>query len=103
MDPDIFPNPESYDPDRWLRAKEQGFRLERYFVSFSKGSRMCVGINLAYMELYMVVAMVMSRFEMENFETGVDDVRIARDFFVGVPKDGSNGVRAMVIGKKDTW
>jgi cytochrome P450 len=45
MDPDIFPDPESFDPDRWLRAAKDGFRLDRYLVSFSKGSRMCVGIK----------------------------------------------------------
>ena len=41
----IFPNPEEYDPDRWIRAAQEGFRLDRYFVSFGKGSRMCVGIK----------------------------------------------------------
>jgi cytochrome P450 len=45
MDSNVFPDPESFDPDRWLRAAEQGFRLDRYLVSFSKGSRMCVGIK----------------------------------------------------------
>src|SRR3954447_9716221 len=45
MDSTIFPNPESYDPDRWIRAAQEGVRLDRYFVSFSKGSRMCVGIK----------------------------------------------------------
>jgi hypothetical protein len=45
MDSAIFPNPESYDPDRWIRAAQEGVRLDRYFVSFSKGSRMCVGIK----------------------------------------------------------
>jgi cytochrome P450 len=45
MDSNIFPDPESFDPDRWLRAAEQRFRLDRYLVSFSKGSRMCVGIK----------------------------------------------------------
>ena len=45
MDDKIFPNPEAFDPDRWIRAAEEGFRLDRYFVSFSKGSRMCVGMK----------------------------------------------------------
>jgi Cytochrome P450 len=45
MDSTIFPNPESYDPDRWIRAAQEGLRLDRYLVSFSKGSRMCVGIK----------------------------------------------------------
>lgn len=45
MDPTIFPNPHEFVPSRWLDAKESGFRLDRYLVSFSKGSRQCVGIK----------------------------------------------------------
>ncbi|EXJ83291.1 hypothetical protein A1O1_06910 [Capronia coronata CBS 617.96] len=98
MDRAIFPNPEQYDPDRWLRAAKEGFRLDRYLVSFSKGSRMCVGINLAYAELYLTLAIIMSRFDMENFETSAEnDIRIDRDLFVGVPKEGSKGVRAKIV------
>ena len=45
MDEAIFPDPEAYNPDRWIRAAKEGVRLDRYLVSFSKGSRMCVGIK----------------------------------------------------------
>jgi cytochrome P450 len=41
MDPEIFPEPETFNPDRWM----QGERLDRYLTSFSKGSRGCVGIK----------------------------------------------------------
>ncbi|KAL6240925.1 hypothetical protein RBB50_012184 [Rhinocladiella similis] len=99
MDSTIFPNPETYDPDRWLRAAEEGFRLDRYFVSFSKGSRMCVGINLAYAELYLTLAHVVSRFEIDNIDTTAErDIQISRDLFVGVPRADSKGVRAKVVG-----
>ncbi|KAJ4505583.1 hypothetical protein HRR83_008582 [Exophiala dermatitidis] len=100
MDKTIFPNPAEYDPGRWLRAAEAGIRLDRYLVSFTKGSRMCVGINLAYAELYLTVAMIMSRFEMENYETSYEtDIRIDRDFFVGVPSPESKGVRAKIVAQ----
>lgn len=41
----------------------------------------------------------MRRFDFENYETGVDDVRIAYDYFVGVPKLDSKGVRAVVTAE----
>jgi cytochrome P450 len=40
----IFPNPDTFDPERWLDA-DTAKRLERYLVAFSKGSRQCVGIQ----------------------------------------------------------
>ena len=45
MDPEIFPDPESFKPERWIRASEQGQNLTRFLVSFSKGSRNCLGIK----------------------------------------------------------
>jgi hypothetical protein len=55
--------------------------------------------SLAYAELYLTLGAILPRFELENYETTFDDVTIHRDFFVGVPKDGSKGVRAIVTGK----
>jgi cytochrome P450 len=45
MDPKIFPNPEMFRPERWIEAAEKAQNLGRYIVSFSKGSRQCVGIK----------------------------------------------------------
>lgn len=45
MDPEIFPDPHAFDPERWMRAAAKGQRLDRYLVNFSKGSRMCLGLK----------------------------------------------------------
>lgn len=45
MNPDFFPEPESFEPERWLRAAERGEKLHRYLLSFSAGSRQCVGMK----------------------------------------------------------
>jgi cytochrome P450 len=42
----IFPQADEFIPDRWL--KKDGTRrteLERYLLSFSKGTRQCVGMK----------------------------------------------------------
>ncbi|RDA90222.1 hypothetical protein CP533_1074 [Ophiocordyceps camponoti-saundersi (nom. inval.)] len=41
-DPAIFPDPFTFDPDRWARG---GPSLNKFLVNFSKGSRQCVGIE----------------------------------------------------------
>ncbi|KAL9080165.1 MAG: hypothetical protein Q9157_001010 [Trypethelium eluteriae] len=43
--PEIFPNPTTFDPWRWIRAAEQGQHLESQLALFSKGSRACLGIK----------------------------------------------------------
>jgi cytochrome P450 len=38
----IFPDPTSFKPERWIQ-KEQTFNLDRYYVPFGRGHRMCIG------------------------------------------------------------
>ena len=45
MDPVLFPEPETFDPERWVRAAEKGEHLSRFIVAFTKGSRQCLGIK----------------------------------------------------------
>lgn len=43
---DIFPEPLQFLPGRWLDEKGQmGRILEQYLLSFSKGSRQCLGMQ----------------------------------------------------------
>ena len=39
----IFPDPLTFDPERWLQG-EKSRQLEKYLVTFSKGSRQCLAI-----------------------------------------------------------
>ena len=41
---DYFPDSFKFDPDRWADA-ENAKRMEKAYVPFSKGSRMCIGIK----------------------------------------------------------
>ena len=45
MDPEVFPDPESFDPERWIRANEQGQNLNKFIVAFTRGSRICLGMK----------------------------------------------------------
>lgn len=110
QDPSIFPSPHSFHPERWIEDP----RLDRFLVSFSKGSRQCLGINLAYAEMYLCLFAIFSRFGsggrggvsmpddegvLELFETGPRDVEICGDGFVPLVAEGSQGVRIKVRGR----
>lgn len=47
QNPDIFPDPLTFVPERWINDKDRKAedRLDRYLLSFSKGSRQCLGIK----------------------------------------------------------
>lgn len=45
-EPDVFPNPHAFLPERWTDANEQQrIRMERHFVPYSKGARQCAGLK----------------------------------------------------------
>ncbi|KAK2747805.1 hypothetical protein FQN57_001835 [Myotisia sp. PD_48] len=58
---DLFPDSEKFSPSRWL-DRESSNHLEHYLVAFGKGSRQCVGMQLAYCELYVTLARVFRHF-----------------------------------------
>ncbi|KAF2202754.1 cytochrome P450 [Delitschia confertaspora ATCC 74209] len=95
LDPSIFPSPLTFDPSRWLPSNPDLPRLNRFFVPFSRGSRMCIGLNLAYAELYLAAGCVFRRFDVEVWDTEWErDLEVVSDFFVGEPRKGSRGIRA---------
>ncbi|KAH8651124.1 cytochrome P450 [Xylariales sp. PMI_506] len=96
MHPSIFPDPDSFRPERWIDAAAHGDRLDKYLVSFGKGSRQCLGINLAYAEIYLTLATVIRRFDWELYETTLNDVVCKHDFFVAVADLDSKGVRVSI-------
>jgi len=52
---------------------------------------MCLGINLAYAEIYLTLAAVFQRFDLELVETTREDVDIVHDFFHPSPRLDSKG------------
>ncbi|KAK6349522.1 hypothetical protein TWF696_005807 [Orbilia brochopaga] len=65
--PDAYPDPQKFDPERWLSTNSSSIE-EKYLVPFSKGSRSCVGRNLAYANLYTTLALLFRRFRFSLHE-----------------------------------
>ncbi|KAI1757957.1 cytochrome P450 [Xylaria castorea] len=94
FDPEIFPSPTEFQPERWLPSNPNLDQCNRYLVAFSRGSRMCLGINLAHAELYIAIASLFRHREFELHDTVRErDVDFTRDFFVGETSATAKGVR----------
>jgi len=100
----VFPDSRKFLPERWINHPH----LDKYLVSFAKGSRQCVGINLAYAELYIVLARLFRAYGskevrdemdvgyLELFETTIDNVEMGQDYFLPLARNNSTGVRIIV-------
>ncbi|KAK8041782.1 Cytochrome p450 [Apiospora rasikravindrae] len=79
-EPGKFPDPDRFDPERWLvlsgssssRRRKEVAALEKYLVPFGKGTRSCLGVNLATAEIYLTLAGGV-------WERGVRDGVVSRD------------------------
>ncbi|KAL3440804.1 cytochrome P450 [Aspergillus insuetus] len=47
-DPNTFPNPLKFDPSRWSNSSKE---MKAAFTAFGAGSRICIGLHLARMEM----------------------------------------------------
>ncbi|PPJ51228.1 hypothetical protein CBER1_08065 [Cercospora berteroae] len=94
----IFPNSHSYTPERWLGEPlaSDGRPLKVYQAAFGKGTRSCIGIHLAYAELYIGLAQFFrtplgSRAMIHEGDRS--DLELVRDQFVPRPRASSEGIK----------
>ncbi|XP_067135814.1 uncharacterized protein [Centruroides vittatus] len=67
-DPNYFPNPEKFDPDRFLPENKE--KIHQYAnLPFGVGPRGCLGIRFALMEIKMAIIYLMRRI---RFKPGVN-------------------------------
>lgn len=61
-------NPDAYVPERWLRPDANA--MQRGFLAFSQGGRGCIGRNIAYFEMTLTIAVLVSRYDIQLREEG---------------------------------
>ncbi|XP_020018132.2 cytochrome P450 2S1 isoform X1 [Castor canadensis] len=64
-DPEVFKQPEEFDPDRFLDADER-LRKHEAFLPFSLGKRVCLGEGLVRAELFLFFTAILQAFSLES-------------------------------------
>lgn len=62
-DPNVFPDPEAFIPERWIENSPDRLReMEASMLLFGAGSRSCPGKSLAQVQLYKLITEIFRRF-----------------------------------------
>lgn len=61
--PDLYPEPDLFDPDRWLPEQRQA-RPREHEVPFGAGNRKCIGDRFAWMEATIALATILPRWKL---------------------------------------
>ncbi|XP_066989891.1 probable cytochrome P450 49a1 isoform X2 [Macrobrachium rosenbergii] len=61
----VFPQAEKFIPERWLRSKPLGDIHPFTILPFSHGTRMCIGRRMAEQQIYILIARLFHRFNLE--------------------------------------
>ncbi|XP_059480108.1 probable cytochrome P450 301a1, mitochondrial isoform X2 [Neocloeon triangulifer] len=78
-----YPEPQKFIPERWIRGGEQAHKAHPFVtLPFGHGARKCVGMRFASMEIEMLLAKMVRRFEWDykygpmRYETTLIDAPI---------------------------
>ncbi|UZP35118.1 hypothetical protein NXS19_002934 [Fusarium pseudograminearum] len=95
---ELFPKPDEFLPERWLENGKPNYKLQKFLISFGKGSRACIGENLAYCEVYIMAALMAFRVipRARLYETTIEDLTYDHDLIVLQTKKGSISVRIAI-------
>jgi sterol 14-demethylase len=81
--PDVFPNPDKFDPDRFGDGREE-HKIPYAYMGFGGGMHSCMGQNFAFVQVKTILSILFREFEIE---------RVA-------PKMPEIDYEAMVVGPK---
>ncbi|VUC33950.1 unnamed protein product [Clonostachys rosea] len=90
-DPNVFPEPNEWIPERWLnQTPEKLSEMRRWFWAWGSGGAMCIGSNIAIHSMKHCIAGVYSNYK--TFVVHAPDMELAEGFTAG-PQGGKLELR----------
>jgi sterol 14-demethylase len=63
--PEVFTDPNSFDPDRFAPDREEDKKARFSLITFGGGKHACIGMTFAYLQIKTIWSVLLRRFELE--------------------------------------
>lgn len=84
----MFQNPDVFLPERWLDPGPSSLEGKALYMPFSSGARVCLGKNLAMLELKVITATLVKHYEVLVASGTTEDSMALTDHFLAMPSSG---------------
>ncbi len=88
---DLYPNPKEFQPERFLERQFSPYE----FLPFGGGSRVCIGASFALFEMKLILATILSHYQLELVSQ-----RPERPKFAGLISSPASGVKMIMRGRR---
>nr|WP_322712405.1 cytochrome P450 [Nostoc sp. ChiSLP03a]MDZ8213669.1 cytochrome P450 [Nostoc sp. ChiSLP03a] len=88
---DLYPNPKEFQPERFLKKQFSPYE----FLPFGGGSRVCIGANFALFEMKLILATILSHYQLELVSK-----RPERPKFAGLICSPASGVKMVMRSRR---
>ena len=72
-DPEVYPEPEVFEPERWLDHKGTANANPKNYLVFGSGPHRCIGIHYANMNIALCIATAVAMMDWEHDTTPQSD------------------------------
>ncbi|KAK7404080.1 hypothetical protein QQX98_010138 [Neonectria punicea] len=64
MNEELYPDPPRFEPQRWVDVDARK-KADKTYAPFSRGARICLGMHLAWIDMYLVMSALVRRFDFD--------------------------------------
>ena len=72
--PEVFPEPETFDPDRYAPGREEHKSSPYAYVAFGGGMHSCMGQNFGYLQVKTILSVLFREYEIEMINKDMPDI-----------------------------